>query len=359
MLLKSPYPYFGGKSAITTRVWQLLGDCRNYCEPFFGSGAVLLRRPDFDAQRHIETINDKDGMVTNAWRAIQQAPEAVATWADFPVHECQLHAIHAWLVGKKASLQQQLEGDPDWYDAQIAGRWIFGMSCWIGSEFCSGNGPWQVVDGQLVRLGTPGQGVQRQLVHLGDAGRGVQRHRVHLGNAGRGVQRQRVHLGSGGNGNGVNSVGRAETTGLRAWMQALSQRLRRVRVCCGDWSRVMGPSVLWKHGLTGVYLDPPYSGETGRAENLYTVEDLQVAHAVRDWCVEHGSNRLLRIVLSGYETEHDELLVHGWRKEGWTATGGFGNQRQQGMNENRHREVLWISPHCVEREREQPTLFPL
>jgi len=42
---KTPFPWFGGKSQAAPLVWQLLGDCPHYVEPFFGGGAVLLNRP--------------------------------------------------------------------------------------------------------------------------------------------------------------------------------------------------------------------------------------------------------------------------------------------------------------------------
>ena len=85
-------------------------------------------------------------------------------------------------MGVKDTLAPHLEGDPDWYDAKIAGWWVWGIACWIGSGWCSGKGPWQVVEAedgsrQLVHLGNAGQGVNRKLVHLGDAGRGVNRSR--------------------------------------------------------------------------------------------------------------------------------------------------------------------------------------
>lgn len=44
--LIAPFPYFGGKSKVADIVWQALGQPRHYIEPFFGSGAVLLARPD-------------------------------------------------------------------------------------------------------------------------------------------------------------------------------------------------------------------------------------------------------------------------------------------------------------------------
>ena len=44
MTLKAPFPWFGGKSRAAHLVWERFGNVRAYVEPFFGSGAVLLRR---------------------------------------------------------------------------------------------------------------------------------------------------------------------------------------------------------------------------------------------------------------------------------------------------------------------------
>lgn len=174
--LQAPYPWFGGKSAVGDIVWERFGAVRNFVDPFFGSGAVLWARPvPFEGT---ETINDKDGYVANFWRAVKSDPEAVARWADNPVNENDLHARHSWLVERKTGFSAKLDGDPDFFDAKVAGWWVWGICCWIGSGWCSGDGPWQSVemeDGsrQLVHLGSAGQGVNRQLVHLGDAGRGA------------------------------------------------------------------------------------------------------------------------------------------------------------------------------------------
>lgn len=43
-MLKSPYPYFGGKSRVAHLVWDRFGDVPNYVEPFFGSGADPMLR---------------------------------------------------------------------------------------------------------------------------------------------------------------------------------------------------------------------------------------------------------------------------------------------------------------------------
>lgn len=138
--LKAPFPWFGGKSKVGPIVWKRFGDVPNYVEPFFGSGAVMLRRPH---EPYIETINDADGYVSNFWRAVSHAPDEVAHYADWPVNENDMHARHVWLRQYRDELPSMLEGDPEWYDAKIAGWWVYGMSCWIGSGFCgpSGAGP--------------------------------------------------------------------------------------------------------------------------------------------------------------------------------------------------------------------------
>jgi hypothetical protein len=58
----------------------------------------------------------------------------------------------------------------------------------------------------------------------------------------------------------------------------LAARLRRVRVCCGDWRRILTPSVTTYIGLTGVFLDPPYAHDL--RERCYS-EDHDISGDVR------------------------------------------------------------------------------
>lgn len=357
---KSPFAFFGAKSAIAAEVWRRFGDVPCYTEPFVGSAAVLLKRPGWSpAASWVETVNDKDGMISNFWRAVQHDPEQTAHYADWPSNENDLHARHAWLVNQKFNTDfvAQLEGDPDYYDAKIAGWWVWGMANWIGGGFCSGNGPWQSVDGKLVNTGDAGVGVQRHLVHLSNAGRGVQRRRVQLSNAGQGVQRRRVHLGNAGQGvqrrrvylgnAGQGEAGTGEQ-GLLAWFEALSARLRRVRVCSGDWQRtVASEGALGLHMFqpVGVFLDPPYSLKAGRDMSLYAEESGDVAHAVREWAIAHGDDPRFRIALCGYDTEH--AMPENWSVYRWSAKGGYGNLGNGRGATNRHRETVWFSPHCL------------
>ena len=392
--LVAPFPYAGGKSSVAAVIWERLGDTANYVEAFAGSLAVLLARPD--AHRwweRTETVNDLDGMVSNFWRAVQADPDAVARWADWPVSEPDLHARHLWLVARKPELQARLMGNPDYYDAKIAGWWLWGICQWIGSGWCSGQGPWRQVDGELVHirdaatdgvwkqrphLGSDGMGVNRKLPHLGSDGRGIKRQRPHLGDDGMGVNRQLPHLGDdgmgvnrklphlGSDGRGVNrklphlgSDGRGQcevwSEHLRHMMGDLSDRLRRVRVCCGDWSRVCGPTPTVKLGLTGVFLDPPYALD-GRASDLYSVE-MDTTDAVREWAIERGRDPLMRVVLAGYDGEH--VMPADWECVAWKARGGYGSQGDEDGRgrANSERERLWFSPHCIRPDAPRQASF--
>ena len=164
---------------------------------------------------------------------------------------------------------------------------------------------------------------------------------MHLGDAGQGVNRQLVHLGDAGQ--GVNKA--AVSGGILEWFDALSNRLARVRVCCGDWERVCTPTPTVKQGLTAVFLDPPYADTAQRNSNLYRIDSDSVAHAVREWALEHGDDPRMRIALCGYEGEHK--MPRGWSCVPWKAAGGYGSQAAGRGLANSHRERIWFSKSCL------------
>ncbi len=361
-----PFPWFGGKSAVADRVWTALGpDVMNYVEPFCGSCAVLLLRPG--GSGHIETVNDADGLLANFWRALQHDSDAVAAAADNPVNEADLHARHLWLLGERERITERLMGDPEFYDAKAAGWWAWGQAAWIGSGWCSGNGPWTSENGELV-LRNPGQGVNRQLPHLGNPGQGVNRKLPHLGDPGQGVNRKLPEQNNDdANGHTLATPAKASTANgecavrsewLRSYLAGFADRLRNVRVCCGDWKRVCGPSVTFRHGPTGVFLDPPYADTATRTKGLYAKDCERVAHDVRAWAIEQGKNPLMRIVLAGYQGEHD--MPSDWRVEEWEAVGGYGliaDDETATGRANKGRERLWLSPACCDVTDAQRMLF--
>lgn len=286
--LKPPFPYFGNKTKAAPIVWEFFGDPTNYVEPFCGSAAMLLARPNVGA---VETINDACGYVANFWRAVKADPEAVAYYADWPVNENDLHARHAWLVGQ--NLRGMLEGNPDIYHAKAAGYWAWGACCWIGDDWCSGRGPWAVVDGQLQRTG---EGVvSRKLPHLDKSHRGL-----------------------------------AKPCNVLEWLTALSARLRGVRVACGDWKRVLGYTPTLKVGATAVFLDPPYS-----SGNMAYGQSVDLPEVV-EWCRANADT--MRICLCGYEGDYD---LPGWRCVAWKAASGYGVQKRDGYT--RRQERLWLN----------------
>jgi DNA adenine methylase len=306
--LKPPFPWFGGKRRVAHLVWERFGDIYNYVEPFFGSGAVLFNRPH---EPRIETVNDKDKYLANFWRATQHDPAGVAKYADWPVNEADLHARHKWLVAQ-TEFNERMSSDPDYYDVKIAGWWVWGLSQWIGGGWCGDKS-------ESVRIPNMRRNV------------GVHRKRPSLQNAGKGIHRP--------------------SNNLPEYFKAIRKRLRYVRIVCGDWSRVLTPVPTYALGLTAIFLDPPYSAGTDRDTNLYAVEDGEIAHLVRKWALENGDNPKMRIALCGYEGEHD--MPTDWECIKWKNHGGYSVSNGKSGNENRDRERIWFSPHCLKVEKDK------
>lgn len=314
--LMPPFPYFGGKRNAAPAVWEALGDVGGYIEPFAGSAAVLLGRPPFEGPR-VETINDADGQLVNAWRAIKHDPEGVVREGFGPMSEIDYHARAAWLAEwRTTDPVSWLEGDPEVYDLKAGAWWLYTAACSFGKGMRVG-GPWHVVDGRLERTERSEAGITRQIPCIGSTGRGLLRTQP-------------------------RSFGDTDAERATTYVRQLQERLMRVRITAGDWTRPLAPSVLnltIGPGEVGVFLDPPYESTT---EDIYAVAlNPQIAIDVREWCL--AADPGLRIVLAGYDDDNDELLAHGWRKQ--DSIGGQGKGFSSNP-ENGRRERLWISPAC-------------
>lgn len=359
-LCKTPFPWFGGKADAADAAWAALGDVDHYVEPFAGSLAVLLRRPHpCNRTYYSETVNDLDGLLCNAWRAIAADPDAVAAAASWPVCEADLHARHLALVKWRSERQlEHLMADPEFFDARMAGWWLWGQCSWIGSGWCAGTGPWVVGEDGRITKRTGGGGVHKKLPHLGSDGHnrpqlrepGVSRQLPHLGDNGQGVNRPQLREPGVGVEPEYHTMTMPE---LRRWLGYLSARLRHVRVLNGDWTRAVTSGALQslpvrQGGHAGVFLDPPYSDEMRRS-GLYAQDSGDVADEVRAWCLANGDNPRYRIVLAGFAAEHGELESAGWRAVEWYRggflKGGMANQSAKGTGQREER--LWLSPHCL------------
>jgi DNA adenine methylase len=319
--LLSPFPYFGGKRTVAADVWLRLGTPAQYIEPFCGSAAMLLAAPQ---PAPLEVICDGSGFIANFWRAVKHQPGATAEWADYPVSHIDLGARHGWLMAQRDRIGAELH-DPDWPgDAKVAGWWLWGQCCWIGSGWCewgrAGTARGQCGHGcPSDRAGTDatsaGMGVQAigKVPHAGNAGMGVQAigQVPHASDAGRGARL-------------LTSTGR---TAWR-WLHELADRLERVRIVHGDWSRCLNNH--FGGDDTAVFLDPPYRAY----ERLYGVAS-PVADAVAQWALD---NEHLRIALCGHVGDYD---MPGWIAVEWSR-----GRLTYGGGKTTDSECVWYSPAC-------------
>lgn len=348
----APFPYFGGKRKIAQQVWRRLGNPTTYVEPFAGSMAVLLARPhDHEWWAKRETVNDASGHVINFYRAVAADPEAVARYANWPVSELDLTARHLELVNRQELLATELGNDPKFYDPELAGWWIWGISAWVGGEWCSGLGPWRREPG--------GPGVYRKMPmsSASHGGKGV--HRTLSGHPARWIS------------SNVPDLDAEIFEEMHQSFEAISQRLRRVRILCGDWKRTT-KSVVKPSGkdITGIFIDPPYALSDRRA-NLYgptdsrkkggrfeqKVEESRDIHLEsRTWALSLTDETQYRIAYCTYQSDSENALFidAGWTGLPWTAAGGYGLQSDRRARDNRQREIVWFSPSCLPDTEQEP-----
>jgi len=296
--IKSPYSLFGGKSKVSSIIWERLGEVSNYIEPFAGTLAVLLGNPNIPK---IETVNDINCYIANFWRAVAAEPDKVASFADYPLTQTDLHARHRWLVSStNDNFRLKMDTDPDFYDVKIAGWWLWGIGASIGNNWLNSKG-------------------LNSMPLLSSAGGGI---------------------------HGL-------TNNIDDWMHQLQKRMRRVRVACGDWKKILTPSISFNNkgltdkDITGILLDPPYDF-TSRSKVYDNDEDIFLN--VVKWAVENGSNPRLRIALCGYDG--DWGIPDSWEKYNWKANGGMANLGNKQGKQNANKEVIWFSPFCLKSENE-------
>lgn len=296
MTLAVPFPYFGSKAKVAEDVWRAFGSVEYYAEPFFGSGAVLLNRPDPQGR---EIVCDKDHFVSNFWRSISYWPDETCEAIDWTVSEVDLHTRHDWLVTEGIKELKQIETDPDYCNPKIAGWWAWGRSCWLGREWCA-------------KAYTNNKRTWRQKPDV-------------LAHA-----------------NYYDS--KIEQYGdIVDYIEALHQRLQEVIVLYGDWKRCVTNSYIPKNKSCAIFLDPPYGELANRDNKLYAQESTSINQEVYKWCAENGDNLNYRIILCG---QLGEYTLEGWSMKQWSRAGWWFN-RSEKSDKIRHEEILWFSPGCI------------
>lgn len=286
MKIPQAFSYFGGKNRIAYEIWERFGKINIYIEPFAGSAAVLLNSPYIVK---LEILNDRYSLITNFFRSAKYAPNKTAKYAKNLVSETELHAIQDYLISQKDLLTKKLEDDLEYFDPKIAGLWVFGLNSWMGTNWCS--------DKTLYKRPTFSK--------------------------------------SGINRNNVN---------LQEYFRMLSNRLQKTIICCGDWKRVVSDFITTKNEPMGIFLDPPYSADAGRENNLYIKDDLNVSRQVFDWCIENGKRKNFKIAFCGYSNEYE--FPEDWSALNWKGNCAWANWGNNKGKDNAKKEMIWFSPGC-------------
>ena len=402
-MLTAPFPWFGAKRRWADLVWERFGnDLGAYVEPFAGSLAVLLHRPDPVPR---EVVCDTDGALCNFWRAIRTDPEQVAHWADYPTIHQDLTARHRWLIQWAIDQAPKLSEDPNYYDAQAAGWWVWGISLWIGPGWCHTSvKEWSLSPkiqahsgGQGVaaqRTGRPhmhnssatgsGVSVQKQFKkrpYMNDkgGGHGVNAKRDTMPHASDQIPVVQTHLGARGvsaqlisrdqvprtgdqyrgqkvsaqipmvpssGGASLVSAHSKTRTDLIEWFDRLSIRLKGVIVLNRGWESAVTPTVLMQTPSgpkppVGIFLDPPYMTEERSkiyGSDMIAGESNRVAKESYEWALEHGGR--YRVAYCCHEGDFPV-------PEGWTfETNTFGGIKDVKRFADR-RDLVMFSPACI------------
>lgn len=294
--LMPPFPYYGGKRRIGDFVWSAIGEVETYIEPFFGSGAVYLSRPRSHFFNGIKTeiINDKDSHVVNFWRSIKNDPQTVIKYADWPANHVDLVSRRKTVVMTYDYLAEKLENDKtgEWFDPKLAGYWLWVLSTWIAINPKDGS----------IKTET----------------------------------RPNLHENA--------LYGFYIRDRIPEFLMKISERLQRTKIYYGDWDVVCEMASSYD-GPVGIFLDPPYDPQTGRSMRIYATDSESVSSMVKSWCLKNGSNPNYRIVLTGYDGEHNEVESQGWSVYKWSSRGirtGSG-----GSADRKWLERIWVSPYCL------------
>jgi len=290
-LLRAPFPYAGGKGKkdVTALAWQAMGvDVPTYIEATTGSAAMLLARPGGAGK--YEVINDANGLIVNVWRAIKAEPDLVAEMVQQPPSELELAARSRMLRGAHEFIDL-MKDNIEWFDVACAAYWVWCQCVSFAPDWITQRNP---------PMAKPYR---------------------------RGILSPRSEP--------------------KEWLQALAERLRKVSIAHGDWSRLVTPSALGFHNTgttpTGIFFDPPYPDE-----DIDYGARPGVAREIEAWCRENGDDDRLRIVLCGHVGDYD---LPGWNNVNWGGSRGWG-RKNRGDN-----EALWLSPHCLQPAKAQSELF--
>lgn len=265
--MKTPFPYFGNKGRIAAVIWERFGNPSYYYEPFGGSMACLLNRPESTTRTRYEHVGDSECMIANFFRAAKFAnPVELARLADWPNSQIDLVSRAEYLAKQRGRLHDGLMSDPKWYDIECAAWYAWMMSVKISTH-------------------------ARTLVLGRTAGL------------------------------------RRKNQDLTVYFWELAERLKDVAIYYGDWTVLANAANQQsKECDCAILLDPPYKYTTGRQAKLYETDSADVAGYVQRWALAVSVIRpKLRIALCGLAGEHK--MPADWEELAWATKLGKGKER--------------------------------
>jgi hypothetical protein len=244
----------------------------------FAGGLAVLLGNPHPAK--VEIVNDLDGCIANFWRAAKHHPEKVAEVAG-RYGRMEVDLVAGWnsLLAKRPSLNDAMKDDLEFCDPELAGLWLWCVQVWSMGRLRD-----VPIDAKL----------PAESSHLG-------------GDA----------------------------------IAAISMRLRECCVNAGPWERTIKRS-LGRQGITGVFLDPPYS--MTNTEVGYSSPDgdgERISSDVLTWALEHASDKV-RIALCENVNAYAGKIPDAWSCVRWGSKGLCGKYAG-GKGE----EAVWFSPSCL------------
>ena len=106
---------------------------------------------------------------------------------------------------------------------------------------------------------------------------------------------------------------------LARYFSDIAIRLRNVKINCGGWEDTLDKGLRRKSGIIAILFDPPYSGRTGRKKDLYPMDSLTAADDVVKYARVMGMEKNFRIAVCGMKDEH---VLPGWSCYEWSNHGG-------------------------------------
>lgn len=108
----SAFPYPGGKTPYVNDILRYFPDHRRYVEPFGGSAAMLLNKPE----SYVEVYNDINSDVVYFFRTVRERREELVEW---------LHAVPFSRELYEEWVDEFFDGYRPDDDIERAGRWFF------------------------------------------------------------------------------------------------------------------------------------------------------------------------------------------------------------------------------------------